>query len=333
MKPRVGVLMGDPTGVGPELIATLLAKFPVRDHAEVLIIGDHRYFGIGETFAGVSVPVRVVGRLEDVDFGAEEFQLLNIRGAAPDEFTIGQLSAKAGASVLDVLGYSLDLAKDRKLDALVYGPFNKEAMAMAGSPFPDESHFIADRLGWTGHFSEINIVDELWTSRVTSHVAFSQVSSLITREAVYKAIMLVRDALQLAGVREPRLGVAALNPHGGEGGLFGKEEREAIAPAVSQARLAGINVSGPFPADTIFLRAKTGAFDAVVTMYHDQGQIALKLMGFDRIVAVEGGLPIPITSPSHGTAFEIAGRGKADPGATWQAFRIACRMGANARRN
>jgi 4-hydroxythreonine-4-phosphate dehydrogenase len=130
-------------------------------------------------------------------------------------------------------------------------------------------------------------------------------------------------------VTAPRLAVAALNPHGGEGGLFGREEIDAIAPAIQQARLDGIDAQGPFPADTIFLRARAGTFDAVVSMYHDQGQIAMKLMGFERGVTVQGGLPIPITTPAHGTAFDIAGRGVANPEALRQAFLLACRMAAN----
>jgi 4-hydroxythreonine-4-phosphate dehydrogenase len=190
---------------------------------------------------------------------------------------------------------------------------------------------MADRLQWKGHISEINVLDDLWTSRVTSHVGLRQVSALITKEAVYDAIVLIVGALRLAGVAEPRLLVAALNPHGGEGGLFGNEEIEAIAPAIEQARMEGIQASGPFPADTIFLRARKGGCDAVVSMYHDQGQIAMKLMGFERGVTVQGGLPLPITTPAHGTAFDIAGQGKANPQGLYQAFRLACRMGANLR--
>jgi 4-hydroxythreonine-4-phosphate dehydrogenase len=148
---------------------------------------------------------------------------------------------------------------------------------------------------------------------------------------VYDAIVLIDQVLRTAGVGEPRLLVAALNPHGGEGGLFGNEEIEAIAPAIQQARSAGIQASGPFPADTIFVRARKGACDAVVSMYHDQGQIAMKLMGFERGVTVQGGLPLPVTTPAHGTAFDIAGHGKANPQGLYQAFRIACRMGANQR--
>jgi 4-hydroxythreonine-4-phosphate dehydrogenase len=219
--------------------------------------------------------------------------------------------------------------REGQLDAIVFAPLNKQAMHLGGSPFPDELHFMADRLQWKRHVSEINVLDNLWTSRVTSHIGLKHVSGLITKQGVYDAIILIHGALRMAGVKEPRLLVAALNPHGGEGGLFGGEEIEAIAPAIEQARSEGIQASGPFPADTIFVRAKRGDCDAIVSMYHDQGQIAMKLMGFERGVTVQGGLPIPITTPAHGTAFDIAGQGKANPQGLYQAFRIACRMGAN----
>ena len=331
VKPRVGLLLGDPTGIGPELAAKLLAGFDVRAEADLIIIGDRRIFEMGRKIAGVSCSVHIVHRIEEIERGGQEIALLDFPGLSPQEFTVGQLSAKAGKSVLDVLTFALHLAQDGQIDAIVFAPFNKQAMRMGGSPFPDELHFMADRLGWKQHCSEINVLDHLWTSRVTSHVGLSRVSGLITKEAVYKAILLIDGALRLAGVQAPRLAVAALNPHGGEGGLFGREEIDYIVPAIDQARTNGIQAAGPFPADTIFLRAKAGLCDAIVSMYHDQGQIAMKLMGFERGVTVQGGLPIPITTPAHGTAFDIVGQGKANPQGLWQAFKIAARMAANTR--
>lgn len=329
MKVRVGLLLGDPTGIGPELVAKLLARFPVQEQADLVVIGDRRYLEMGQQIAGVSVLARTVHRFEEVQFGGKDVQFLEFPGVSPGEFTLGQLSAKAGKSVLELLAFTLDLARDGSLDAIVFAPFNKQAMHLGGSPFPDELHFMADRLGWRGHVNEVNVVDNLWTSRVTSHIGLSQVSALITREGVYKAITLIHGTLRLAGVKAPRIAVAALNPHGGEGGLFGREESDAITPGIEQARAEGIDASGPYPADTIFLRAKAGACDAIVSMYHDQGQIAMKLMGFERGVSVQGGLPIPITTPAHGTAFDIAGKGVANPEALRQAFLLACRMAEN----
>lgn len=326
MKPRVGLLLGDPTGIGPEVVARLLAEAEVHDQAEAMVIGDRRVLEMGSRIAGVPLSPRIVTRFEDVRFGTGTLQVLDFPGVSPEEITFGQLSAKAGTSVLEVLALALDLARDGKIHAMVFAPLNKQAMHLGGSLFPDELHFMADRLQWKGHVSEINVLDNLWTSRVTSHIGLGQVSALITRQGVYNAIALIDGVLRVSGVKVPRLAVAALNPHGGEGGLFGMEEIEAIAPAIQQARAEGINANGPFPADTIFLRARAGAYDAVVAMYHDQGQIAMKLMGFERGVTVQGGLPIPITTPAHGTAFDIAGKGMAKPDALRQAFLLACRM-------
>jgi 4-hydroxythreonine-4-phosphate dehydrogenase len=226
---------------------------------------------------------------------------------------------------------ALTLANAGRVDAITFAPLNKQAMHLGGSPFPDELHFMADGLGWTGYVTEINVLDTLWTSRVTSHVGLRTVSGSVTRQGVLDAIGLIHRTLQLAGVKAPRLAVAALNPHGGEGGLFGREELDEIAPAVEEAKAAGIDASGPFPADTIFLRAKKGLCDAIVSMYHDQGQIAMKLMGFERGVTVQGGLPLPVTTPAHGTAFDIAGKGVATPSGLWNAYQLACRMAAGKR--
>jgi 4-hydroxythreonine-4-phosphate dehydrogenase len=332
MKPRVCLLLGDATGIGPELVAKLLAAYPVHEQADLVVVGDRRVFEMGQQIAKTSVPTNVIDSLGAATFGTAEVQFLDFPGVNPGEFELGKLSAKVGKSVLDVLAFTLDVAKAGRLDAIVFGPFNKQAMHLGGSPFPDELHFMADRLGWTGYFSEINVLENLWTSRVTSHVGLSQVSGLVSRQGVLDAILLIDGTLKLAGVVAPRLLVAALNPHGGEGGLFGREELDHIAPAVEAAKARGVQVSGPFPADTIFLRAKAAQCDAIVSMYHDQGQIAMKLMGFDRGVTVQGGLPVPITTPAHGTAFDIAGQGKATPSGLWMAYQIGCRMAANRKR-
>jgi 4-hydroxythreonine-4-phosphate dehydrogenase len=167
----------------------------------------------------------------------------------------------------------------------------------------------------------------LWTSRVSSHVPLREAPALIDKPRIIAAAQLIYRSLQASGVQAPRVAVCALNPHGGDGGTCGREEIDIIAPAVRELNAAGFPAHGPFPADTIFLKARAGEFDAIVTMYHDQGQIALKLLGFSKGVTVHGGLPVPITTPAHGTAYDIAGQGRADVNATANAFVIACRMG------
>ncbi|MCS9042325.1 4-hydroxythreonine-4-phosphate dehydrogenase PdxA, partial [Pseudomonas aeruginosa] len=240
-----------------------------------------------------------------------------------------EASAVGGRYSLETLALALELTRSGRTDAILFGPLNKTSLHMAGMDHSDELHWFAERLGFGGPFCEFNVLDDLWTSRVTSHVALAEVPGLLSQERVGEAIRLIDDALRRSGLARPRIGVCGLNPHNGDNGSFGREELDIIAPAVQKAREQGIAADGPYPADTIFLKVQgdARAFDAVVTMYHDQGQIAIKLMGFSRGVTVQGGLPIPIATPAHGTAFDIAGQGRADVGATRQAFEIACRMG------
>ena len=211
-------------------------------------------------------------------------------------------------------------------DAVCFTPFNKQAMRLADSSYEDEIGFTAGVLGTRGPATEFNILEGLWNARVTSHVPLEEVASLLTIDGIVEALELTERALRAAGLAQPRIGVAALNPHAGDGGNFGRQEIDIIGPAVERAKARGLGAEGPYPADTVFVRAKGGQFDAVLTMYHDQGQIAMKLMGFDRGVTLLGGFPFPICTPAHGTAYDIAGRGIANIGATRAALLLAARM-------
>jgi 4-hydroxythreonine-4-phosphate dehydrogenase len=312
MKPRIGLLLGDPTGIGSELTAKLLALPETLGQAETLVIGDRRQYQRGVEIARV------------VDAHPQFLDYPCSRADHP----LGKVSAEAGLYVLGCLRKAIETLRAGKIDAIVFAPLNKQAMKLAGMKQSDELHYFADLLGHEGRVSEINICGKLWTSRVTSHIPLSAVSSAVTVEGICEAVDLLHQALQASGVSEPCISVAALNPHAGEGGLLGTEETTTIGPAIERSRANGVNVKGPFPADTLFIAARRGDFDGVVTMYHDQGQIALKLLGFDRGVTLGGGLPVVITTPAHGTAFDIAGKGIADVGALREAFSVAVRMSA-----
>ena len=214
------------------------------------------------------------------------------------------------------------LVKEGKVGAIVFAPLNKTSLHLAGMNEEDELRWFAKQLDFHGTTSELNVLDGLWTARVTSHIPISQVAAKITAPNVTAAIELLNSVLTDAGI-EPSIGVCALNPHNGENGNFGREEIDEIAPGVAAAVAQGINVAGPFPSDTIFLAARRGDFNGIVTMYHDQGQIAMKLIGFDGGVTIQGGLPVAISTPAHGTAFEIVGQGIADTKSTENAFDIA----------
>ncbi|AOE84500.1 4-hydroxythreonine-4-phosphate dehydrogenase PdxA [Pseudomonas sp. TCU-HL1] len=329
--PRIAMVLGDPAGIGPELIARLLAEPEVRRQAHVLLIADEAEMRKGMQIAGCEFPYRPVASLENLEFTDEVPLFYQYRGAAEGPFPRSEASVVGGRYSLDTLEVALRLTAGKVTDAILFGPLNKTSLHMAGMAHSDELHWFAEYLDFQGPFCEFNVLDNLWTSRVTSHIALADVPGMIRHDRVVEAIRLIDTALKRSGLEKPRIGVCGLNPHNGDNGSFGREELDIIGPAVRTAQEQGIDADGPYPADTIFLKVQGDArvFDAVVTMYHDQGQIAIKLMGFSRGVTVQGGLPIPITTPAHGTAFDIAGQGKANVGATRQAFEIACRMGRN----
>ncbi|HEY6098329.1 MAG TPA: 4-hydroxythreonine-4-phosphate dehydrogenase PdxA, partial [Anaeromyxobacter sp.] len=240
----------------------------------------------------------------------------------------GELSAESGRAAGETLAHMVRLALDGRLDGIVFAPLAKAALHAGGWRFNDEHQLFAHLTGHRGFFSEMNVLDDLWMSRVTSHVSLRTALDQITTERVGEALALADRTMRAAGFALPRIAVAALNPHAGESGLFGREEIEIIAPAVVEAARRGIACQGPFPADTVFLKAFGGEYDGVLSMFHDQGQIATKLRGFNRGVTVTAGLETVFTTPAHGTAFDIVGRGVASTGALEQAVRLCARLAA-----
>jgi 4-hydroxythreonine-4-phosphate dehydrogenase len=329
--PLIAVILGDPAGIGPELIARLFDEQDLFQDVHTVLLGDRWLWEEGQRVAGIAYQLPEVA-----DFAAaRDLQgpvFLPVDSVAEGAVGYAEETAAGGASVLDLLTRCLEAAQAGEVDAICFSPLNKLSMKKGGLKHEDELHFFAEKLGVTGYFCEFNTLGNLWTARISSHVPLKDAASYITEERIVAASRLISDSLRLAGNPSPRVAVAAFNPHAGEGGTCGREEIDVIAPAVEACRAQGYPVSGPYPADTLFLKARDGEFDAVVTMYHDQGQIAIKLMGFMEGVTVQGGLPIPIATPAHGTAFDIAGQGKANVGPTRNAFTIASRMGANLRR-
>ncbi len=328
-KPVVALTLGDAAGIGPELIAKLLSQPGITASANVVLVGDDWLWRDGQAIAGKTVATQAVQNLADVRSRADTrlpaFLAIN---TISHPVKRSEPSAACGASVLAVLNLCMDAAKRGEVDAICFAPLNKFAMKQGGLKHEDELHHFAEYLGVTGYFCEFNTLGDLWTSRVSSHIPLKDTAAMLSQERIVSAARLIYSALQASGMAAPKVAVAAFNPHGGDGGSCGREEIDIIEPAVAQLRASGLAVDGPFPADTIFLKARDGLYQAIVTMYHDQGQIAIKLMGFSKGVTVQGGLPIPITTPAHGTAFDIAGQGIADANAMRNAFNIAERMGA-----
>ena len=319
--PRLVIAMGDPAGISPELLAKLLSQPELLDLAAVTVIGDRRVLALGEKAAGIAVEIETVGATDASAAEPGKPIFVDLQHLDPASIPMGEATAEGGTFAMRNFGAALTAAKAHRHDGIMFTPFNKLAFKRAGNPYPDEIRWAADLLGWNGACSEYNKLDNLWNARVTSHEPLRDVADMLTQERIVSAIEATDGTLRRAGVERPRIAVAGLNPHAGEGGVFGREEIDVIAPAVETAAKKGFAVEGPFPADTVWLRARRGDYDVVLTMYHDQGQIALKLLGFERGVTILGGMPIPITTPAHGTAYDIQGKGIADPSATIQAFR------------
>jgi 4-hydroxythreonine-4-phosphate dehydrogenase len=330
-KPTMGVLLGDSCGIGPEIVAKLVCRAEIYELANVVIVGDYRVFRMGQKIAGLSQSVTVTDSLDSVRFEAGRPVFYDYPTISDAEVTLGKVNPKSGKAVFVTLSFILEMALNKKIDGFIFAPFNKEAMILGGMPYHSELDFFKDKFNRPDIPGEVSVLDDLWTTRVTSHIGLGQVSALITRENVLKTIRFMDGVLRTFGIKNPRLAVSAFNPHAGEGGMFGPEEKDAIAPAIEAARKEGIDAEGPFPADTVFLRIKKGNYHAIVSMYHDQAQIATKLLGFDRGITVHGGLPIAIATPAHGSAFDIAGQGKANPESITRAFLVAARLAASLR--
>ena len=329
--PVVALTLGDAAGIGPELIARLLNQSGITANANVVLLGDAWLWQDGQDIAKTKVATQAVQSLAEVRARPDTRlpAYLTVNTIAKEQVQRSQPLAACGASVLKVLNLCMDGTKRGEVDAICFAPLNKFAMKQGGLKHEDELHHFAEYLGVTGYFCEFNTLGDLWTSRVSSHIPLKDAAAMLTTERIVDAARLIYKSLQASGTAQPKVAIAAFNPHGGDGGSCGREEIDIIAPAVVELRGSGFPVDGPFPADTIFLKARDGQYQAIVTMYHDQGQIAIKLMGFSKGVTVQGGLPVPITTPAHGTAFDIAGKGQADVNAMLNAFNIASRMGAS----
>ena len=312
-KKTIVLIQGDPAGIGPELLVKLLVDPAVRQAANLIVVGDPRILARGQQQVGIDVPdlrqIDIEGTLEITE---GEVLHLNLPIDGLLDAPMNAASAAGGDSSIQGLKKALELARDRQVDGIVFMPFNKESMHLGGNDFSDELGYASNFFKLTTRASEFNVANGMWNGRVTSHVAMKDVPALLTTDRIEQSIQLTNQTLKMAGYLRPRIVVAAYNPHAGDGGLMGDEESRVIRPAVERAQAQQIAVEGPLPADTLWLKMRDGVYDAAVTMYHDQGQIAIKLLAFDKGVSVLAGLPIPITTPAHGTAFDIAGLNKAN---------------------
>jgi 4-hydroxythreonine-4-phosphate dehydrogenase len=326
-------MLGDCTGIGPEQCARILADGRLNDAARLLVVGDALVLEMGARDARVELRWRSYATPEVVDWSRPEIPLIDLANIDPARIARGQVSAESGRIAGETLAHMIELARSGRIDGITFAPLNKGALHAGGWRFNDEHQMFAHLTRHTGYFSEMNVLDGLWMSRATSHVALKAALEQLSGERIEEALILADATMRGAAIAEPRIAVAALNPHAGENGLFGREEIDVIAPAVARAAAHGIRCKGPFAADTVFLKAFAGEYDGVLSMYHDQGQIATKLKGFNRGVTVTAGLETIFTTPAHGTAFDIVGQGKASTGALEQAVRLGARLAATRKRS
>jgi len=324
--PVLGLTMGDPAGIGPEVVAKACAMSEVRRVCQPLVIGSLPV--MERTVRSLRLSLRVVGVSGHGD-------AIGRRGTIPvldplerplERFRMGAVSKQTGAASAAFIVKAVRLAQLGCLGAIVTGPINKEAINLAGYDYPGHTEMLAD-LTKSKESGMMILGGPLKIMFVTTHVAIKRLPASLTSDRIGKAIRLAHKALrEYFDVKKPKIGVAAFNPHAGEHGLFGNEEQRVILPACRLARARGINTSDPMPADTLFGKAARGAYDGVVAMYHDQGLIPLKLLAFGRCVNLTIGLPIIRTSVDHGTAYDIAGKGVADPGSMVEAITLAARL-------
>ncbi|MBB4095568.1 4-hydroxythreonine-4-phosphate dehydrogenase PdxA [Ochrobactrum pecoris] len=326
----IALAMGDPSGVSPELTARLLALPDVRKEAHIVVFGDRRVLDEGAHVAGVELDLEDASLESAPKMPLGRHVFVDLKNLDPKDVVRSEATLVGGTFATQNFRAALKFAAAGHAQAVCFTPFNKQAMRFAYPGYDDEIRFVADVLNFTGKVREFNVLEKVWNARVTSHIPLKDVASTLTVEGILAELELAWACLKKAGHDNPKIAVAGLNPHAGDGGSFGMEEIEIIEPAVKAARAKGFDVDGPFPADTVFLRALKDGFQAVLTMYHDQGQIAMKLMGFDKGVTMMGGLPFPLCTPAHGTAYDIAGKGVADVGATREAILLAARMAKRA---
>ena len=324
-KINIGILLGDPSGIGPELVSKLLSE-EITNKANLIIIGEKKILESGNKITGKKNNLIFVDNFNEINFNEGNKFFLDIAKGKNHNYKLSECSKEAGESVLSALNQALELAKENKIHAINFGPFNKTSLKLGGNKYSDELHLMAEKLEVKNFFCEFNVIDNFWTARVTSHIPIKEVPDHIKKEKIIKPIKLINDAMKLNGIRNPRVAVQALNPHS----EFGTEDKDEIIPAIEEAKKMGINADGPLPCDTSFITAyKNKNHDCIVGMYHDALQSGLKAFGFDRGVTVQGGLPVPITTPAHGTAFDIAGKNQANLEPTLNSFKIALTMAEN----
>lgn len=324
-KIKVGITLGDPSGIGPQIVAKALSKQNVRDLAQFVIIGDEWVFNKAQRAPCLT------GR--QAKRKAQNFRFIDLNNVPHRNFSFGQIKAEYGKASIEYIDRAIELIKNKEVDCLVTAPISKEATSLAGFKWIGHSEYLA----YSFDVEDIAMMlanRYIKTSLVTRHLPLEKVPFQLDKNKIYKVILLTYRALkEWFAIKEPRLAVCGLNPHASDGGLIGKEEKEIITPAINMAKNKIKHIEGPLPSDTAFLKAKNKVYDSVVAMYHDQALIPLKVLDFNSGVNITLGLPFVRTSPLHGTGFDIAGTGVACPDSLIEAIRTAVKCTLNLKKD
>jgi 4-hydroxythreonine-4-phosphate dehydrogenase len=321
----IGITMGDPSGIGPEVILKSFKNSEIRSN-RIIVIGDYNVMLAAYNMLKIeSYKLNRVNDVTECIYSHELLNILDLHLIDMNELQPGMVQAVAGSAAFECIRKAVDLAVNKDIDAIVTAPLNKEALHLAGHNYPGHTEILAYLTGTTD-YAMLLYDKKLSVIHVSTHVSLLEAIRGLRRERIEKVIELANDTMIRICGAKPRIAVAGINPHAGENGLFGNEEIKEIIPAVKNMKVKGINVEGPFPPDTIFLQTVQGKYDVVVAMYHDQGHIPLKLIGFDSGVNVSAGLPFIRTSVDHGTAFEIAWQGKANEESMIEAIKLSIKL-------
>lgn len=315
----IGITMGDPAGVGPEIALKALHKSEYLRKKSILF-GSYRVLNFYKELLNINTKIKIINKIDEFD--QEAINVIDVVDIGINDFKIGQVSLLCGDAAYKYVEKAIDFVNRGKIKAVVTAPLNKEALHLGGHNYAGHTEIFA-ALTNTKKYAMMLTSEDFRVIHVSTHVSLRKACDMVKKDRVLDIIKLADTTLKKMAIKKPKIAVSGLNPHSGEGGLFGSEEIEEIIPAINEAVKLGINVEGPIPPDTVFLKAKNGLYDVVVAMYHDQGHIPLKMMNFDKGVNITVGLPIIRTSVDHGTAFDIAGKGIANEDSMVEALKIA----------
>ena len=324
-RPVIGITMGDPAGIGPEIIVKAILEFEINKICRPVVIGDAEVIKKILKTCRLRAEIKVIEKIASAPAGSGKIEIIDLNNVDVKGLKYGVPGKTCGSAAVSYIKKAAELALSKKIDAITTAPINKEIINAAGFQYPGHTELLAELAG-TKDFGLMMVGGGLRVILVTTHMALKDVFRNIKKDRVLRTIRLAHKAMGYFQTKAPRIAVAALNPHAGEGRLFGTEEWDEIIPAVIEARGEGLDVSDPLPADTLFHKAKERYYDIVVAMYHDQGLIPLKLLAFGKAVNVTVGLPFIRTSVDHGTAYDIAGKDCADPGSLIEAIKMAVEM-------